>query len=109
MHEFDPRPMWRRHPLLTCALVLVPLVSLGSCLESVNYMGAAYPFHGKSYATQINSWCGAGVATLVLWVGLLVVAWRHRRRERPDWACPSCSYDRTGIAVGAPCPECGAK
>jgi len=37
-------------------------------------------------------------------------AWRldtlARRRERMN-ACPSCGYDRTGLAPSSPCPECG--
>jgi hypothetical protein len=38
-------------------------------------------------------------------------AWRldtlARRRERAG-RCPNCRYDRTGLAAGAVCPECGA-
>ncbi len=38
------------------------------------------------------------------------LAWRldtlTTRRERHG-ACPSCGYDRSGLALPAPCPECG--
>ena len=38
-------------------------------------------------------------------------AWRldtlARRRARNGF-CPKCDYDRTGLAIGAVCPECGA-
>ena len=38
-------------------------------------------------------------------------AWRldtlARRRARLN-LCPKCNYDRTGLAAGAVCPECGA-
>ncbi len=39
------------------------------------------------------------------------VAWRldtlaPRRRARLN-LCPKCNYDRTGLAMGAVCPECG--
>jgi hypothetical protein len=41
----------------------------------------------------------------------VAIAWRldhvSRRRERVG-RCPKCSYDRTGLAVGAACPECGS-
>ena len=30
-----------------------------------------------------------------------------RRRAKLN-LCPKCSYDRTGLAIGAKCPECGA-
>ena len=46
-------------------------------------------------------------------VGVLiatVAAWRldalARRRDFTG-LCPKCNYDRTGLAVGAVCPECG--
>ena len=41
---------------------------------------------------------------------LTISAWRldtlARRRARIGF-CPKCNYDRTGLAVGAVCPECG--
>jgi hypothetical protein len=52
-----------------------------------------------------------------LWLPMLAsllvsaVAWRldtlARRRARVG-LCPKCNYDRTGLAAGAVCPECGA-
>jgi len=40
-----------------------------------------------------------------------VVAWRRdtlaRCRAKLN-LCPKCGYDRTGLAAGAKCPECGA-
>ncbi len=53
---------------------------------------------------------------LPLWiltsVGMLAsaTAWRLdtlARRRAKIGACPGCSYDRTGLAATAPCPECG--
>ena len=51
-----------------------------------------------------------------LWIPTLCVfsaaaiAWRldtvARRREDAH-LCPKCNYDRTGLAIGAVCPECG--
>jgi hypothetical protein len=32
----------------------------------------------------------------------------RRRRTNPLGLCPNCRYDRTGLAAGALCPECGA-
>lgn len=32
----------------------------------------------------------------------------HRQRERAPRACPSCSYDLSGLPSGSPCPECAA-
>ena len=43
--------------------------------------------------------------------GTTVIAWRldtlARRRARLN-LCPKCDYDRTGLADGAVCPECGS-
>jgi hypothetical protein len=44
---------------------------------------------------------GLGLA-LCAWP--IAAMWRGRRRPGD---CESCGYDRRGIAVGAPCPECG--
>jgi len=54
---------------------------------------------------------------LPLWIPSLlctagtIFAWRlddiARRRVRAGF-CPKCDYDRTGLAAGAVCPECGA-
>jgi hypothetical protein len=44
--------------------------------------------------------CGAGAA--VLWWPD-VRPWVRRRRG----LCPSCGYERSGLEVGAACPECG--
>jgi hypothetical protein len=76
----------------------------------------------SSWPTQMASkpggiWQPADGVVIPLWpisVGLLlgtVAAWRTARHARPSaflHACRECGYDRTGIAVGALCPECGA-
>ncbi|HYE63247.1 MAG TPA: hypothetical protein VD997_14725 [Phycisphaerales bacterium] len=53
----------------------------------------------------LNTLLYAGV-TLGLVEG---VAFTRRRRRRNKGRCPSCGYDRGGIAVDAACPECGGK
>ena len=42
------------------------------------------------------------LATVTAWI-LDTIA---RRRARSN-LCPKCNYDRTGLAAGAVCPECG--
>jgi hypothetical protein len=51
-----------------------------------------------------------------LWIPLAMTAlpagflWRADRQRRAllkRGGCPNCHYDRTGLAAGAPCPECG--
>ena len=37
------------------------------------------------------------------------VAFARRRVRRGRGRCPSCGYDRAGLAVGAACPECGGR
>lgn len=59
---------------------------------------------------------GVPSLTIPLWFPLLfslvvtTLAWRadamHRRHARVG-LCPSCGYDRSGLAASAVCPECG--
>jgi hypothetical protein len=35
------------------------------------------------------------------------VAFARRRVRRAKGRCPSCGYDRAGLAEGSACPECG--
>jgi len=51
-------------------------------------------------------WVRAALGTVTI-VGL-VLMWVAARRPRPGF-CPNCNYDRTGLAAGAVCPECGSK
>jgi hypothetical protein len=36
-----------------------------------------------------------------------VIIFRLDHGGQPN-ACPKCRYDRTGLAAGAKCPECGS-
>ena len=60
----------------------------------------------SSWQLGVPLWVPAGVFLLVT-----ATAWRldtlARRRARIG-LCPNCNYDRTGLAPGALCPECGA-
>ena len=53
------------------------------------------PLWAPVVATSFVSYCAWRLDTL------------SRRRARVG-LCPKCNYDRTGLAVGAVCPECGA-
>ena len=46
------------------------------------------------------------VVSGAIWLWVWVVDSRARRRA-PLNLCPKCNYDRTGLAIGAKCPECG--
>ena len=58
-----------------------------------------------AWQVGIPLWTFAVVA-----LAITALAWRldtlARRRARVGY-CPQCSYDRTGLAVAAVCPECG--
>ena len=67
-----------------------------------SYSGRRY----SSWVLHIPLWLPA-----IMLVGILVAVHRFellaRRRARLN-LCPKCHYDRTGLAIGAKCPECGA-
>ena len=62
----------------------------------------------STWAVEIPVWVLVVPSLLIT-----AVAWRNdilvRRRERAVRLnrCPNCNYDRTGLAAGAACPECG--
>ena len=74
--------------------------------RSFAWMWARYA--GRNFdARWVPLWAptlGAVLASAIAWrVGTL-----GRRRARRN-LCPTCGYDRSGLAAGAVCPECGSK
>lgn len=65
---------------------------------------------------RFGRWNGGLDLSAPLWLPAIVClfatasAWRadaeHRRRARVG-LCPNCAYDRSGLAAGSVCPECG--
>ncbi len=72
-------------------------------------------FSGSPFSTRVPgiTWI---LFSIPIWpaacitIAITAAAWRldtlARRRARLN-LCPKCNYDRTGLAVGAMCPECG--
>ena len=62
--------------------------------------------HGAAIVRLFPVWPVAACCVV-----LTLVAWRldtlARRRAKLN-LCPKCNYDRTGLAAGSVCPECGA-
>ncbi len=86
---------------------LIPIVGQGVVLGTITYLLA------MDHVRPVVLWplvalavvCGA---TLMVVYGRFVL--RNRARSRALHAgriCRSCGYDRVGLPVGAPCPECG--
>ena len=74
---------------------------------------------GMLLAFQWDSLPRGAVLFVPVWAMVLVAmgttcwAWVLDARARNELAvrmnlCPKCNYDRTGLAAGAVCPECGA-
>lgn len=66
------------------------------------------PFGIIPYGLAINTLCYAGcfaVGSSVMFRSLDVVR-RALRRKRNR--CPRCNYDRGGLSLDSPCPECGS-
>jgi hypothetical protein len=63
------------------------------------------PIRVLPFGFALNTLLAAGVL-----LGLVEgVAFARRRVRRAKGRCPSCGYDRGGLAKDAACPECGAK
>ncbi len=72
-------------------------------------IGDAYagtpPYKAVIHAATIPAWQPAIVLAPLAWI-LLAGAMRERRRARMG-RCAACGYPLAGLALGAPCPECG--
>ena len=79
-----------------------PHVYFGSANSALEFWRM---LHSSTWSIVVPLW-PAVVATLTL----TAFAWRldtlARRRARAGF-CPKCNYNRTGLAAGAVCPECG--
>ncbi len=67
--------------------------------------GVLWPHRYYPWSFRIPLW-----APLLLAAGVSTAAWHLdtlARRRANKHLCPKCTYDRTGLAVGAVCPECG--
>ncbi|MFT3686646.1 MAG: hypothetical protein QM783_17295 [Phycisphaerales bacterium] len=57
------------------------------------------------------SFSGATACFWLIALGLfgagLLLAWHEHFWPTPDKPCKHCNYDRAGIDLDAPCPECG--
>jgi hypothetical protein len=67
----------------------------------------AGPFTSKGISLSVPLWSPA-IACLILTLGIWQYVTLARRRVLRLNLCPKCNYDRTGLAAGAVCPECGA-
>jgi hypothetical protein len=64
---------------------------------------------GWKRVNPIALWDAAFPLWPIALVGAAIASWGERvRRCAPRGACPSCTYDLSGLPPGSPCPECAA-
>lgn len=77
------------------------------------YIGPKLPAQGGDMLRVLGPWPIRPFMILLVGFAAFVVAylpWEFvARKQRPTLpsACPHCGYDHAGLAVDAPCPECG--
>jgi hypothetical protein len=118
-------PEWSRPDQLRGVLSVVVDAygfPMRSMYQSRTEMGGLSPKYGNSFTLQRRPKVrrvpvgiiplGFAVDTLATAGVVLVVvesfAFARRRVRRGKGRCPSCGYDRGGLARDAACPECGA-
>ncbi len=107
----------------------ISFIVVNGCLDVEDRLGRPWPTellgwevrpHDPHFRWSLD-WASRSSVWLIsvpLWMPLALsvivtaAAWRldtlARRRARMN-LCPKCNYDRTGLAAGVVCPECGTK
>jgi len=86
----------------------------GVTLENSRWGIRPWPYiHWNSPSVDRGPGVGQYVIALPLWMPALALlgSWHVLRRRGwhlDEWQCRRCGYDRRGISIGLPCPECGA-
>jgi len=79
------------------------------------YPGPRWFWRFDHFDEQMRTWGHSSYHVPLWWLASIsaasaLIGWRldvlARRRARVG-RCPKCNYDRTGLAEGAVCPECG--
>lgn len=70
---------------------------------------AIFPLHFIARGTVLNTLVYASALALLVLATRFGIAWVRLRRRLALGRCRACGYDCAGLAVGAVCPECGAK
>lgn len=103
----------RRDRARSIARVIVPLLGFGLALwcwgcAAVNFWAADTTNIPANKATWLF-WgkCFSIAVPLLVVLSGASIYWLRPRTRSPH-ACPACDYNRTGLAAGAVCPECGA-
>lgn len=79
-------------------------------LSGVVGFGSSGPFHGGTWTDAMGNWFVRWAPSMVpALVGACVAhfVYRTRLRSPSEFQCLGCGYDRQGIGIDAPCPECG--
>lgn len=100
-------PLHRRLALIgwTCAALFIAiLVSDQACKLLHMPRVEQWPFFGAPL-TLLALPLVAGTVLCSIAASLFK---RHHRITRAHFTCPTCDYDRRGLSLDAPCPECGA-
>lgn len=89
------------------ATIIAAIAYLLACvLSSLIYAAFSYSVRA---AYGMPAWLFAALVPFVVLGAWLLQRHLDRRRAlKAPGVCPSCGYDRTGLAPEGSCPECGA-
>lgn len=94
------------HPRRVVLLYLLTYYASVGVLMGLGTMGQLRDAHGLLALLWVL-WIGGASGALVLAAVCAGCIWNQRSLGR--YKCSRCGYDRSGISLGARCPECGAE
>lgn len=103
------RLVWGVKALKWMLILLASVAAIGWPIEAwtIAQLPPSLAEVAKTSGPPIPTWAIAALAAVGAIIAWKVEAFARKWLRITGGLCPSCGYDRSGLATDAPCPECG--